>query len=528
MNNAPNSYSRTRKRLMAAVASLAVVGTIGAGMLATGTAPVLAEAVRVEAPQMPSFADVVEHVSPAVVSVKVKAKIQPTADDGSDDQGGFDNLPDNPQLRRFFKEFRGFGDQGQGGQFGMRRFGHRDHGNGEPRPVAQGSGFFISEDGYLVTNNHVVSEGSDFTVVTNDGKELDAKLIGTDPRTDLAVLKVDGGGNKFTYVDFADDSKVRIGDWVVAVGNPFGLGGTVTAGIVSARGRDIGAGPYDDFIQIDASVNRGNSGGPTFNLNGQVIGINTAIYSPNGGSVGVGFAIPSDQAEKVVAKLMKGGDIEYGYLGVQIQPVTPDVASAIGLDHPGGALVSQVTDGSPAAKAGIETGDVITGFGGQEIKDPKDLSRAVADVSPGAKETVNIWRKGKATQISADVGRNAEDQKTASSGNEGRSPSAEQGLRVPSLGLGLTDLTPDIRDQLNLAGNQRGAVVERVNPDKAASAAGIQPGDVIVGVDQTPVKTARQANQAIAEAGKSGRKSVLLLIDRGDAQIFVAVPFAAG
>ncbi|RVC95049.1 PDZ domain-containing protein, partial [Mesorhizobium sp. M2A.F.Ca.ET.029.05.1.1] len=281
-------------------------------------------------------------------------------------------------------------------------------------------------------------------------------------------------------------------------------------------------------IQIDAPINHGNSGGPLVDVNGNVIGINTAIYSPNGGSVGVGFAIPSDQAEKVVAKLMKGGDIEYGYLGVQIQPVTPDVASAIGLDHPGGALVSQVTDGSPAAKAGIETGDVITGFGGQEIKDPKDLSRAVADVSPGAKETVNIWRKGKAMQISADVGRNAEDQKTASSGNEGRGPSAEQGLRVPSLGLGLTDLTPDIRDQLNLAGNQRGAVVERVNPDKAASAAGIQPGDVIVGVDQTPVKTARQANQAIAEAGKSGRKSVLLLIDRGDAQIFVAVPFAAG
>ncbi|TIS49301.1 MAG: serine protease, partial [Mesorhizobium sp.] len=205
MNIAPNSYSRTRKRMMAAVASLALVGTVGAGMLATGTAPVLADAVRVEAPQMPSFADVVEHVSPAVVSVKVKAKIQPTADDGSDDQNGFDNLPDNPQLRRFFKEFRGFGDQG-GQQFGMRPFSHRNHGNGEPRPVAQGSGFFISEDGYLVTNNHVVSEGSDFTVVTNDGKELDAKLIGTDPRTDLAVLKVDGGG-KFTYVDFADDSK---------------------------------------------------------------------------------------------------------------------------------------------------------------------------------------------------------------------------------------------------------------------------------------------------------------------------------
>ncbi|RUV48074.1 trypsin-like serine protease, partial [Mesorhizobium sp. M5C.F.Ca.IN.020.29.1.1] len=249
MNIAPNSNPRTRKRLLAAAASVAIAGAIGFGAVATGTAPVLAEAVRVEAPQVPSFADVVERVSPAVVSVRVKAKIETTADDGSDLPDAFGNLPDDPQLRRFFREFRGFGDQD--GRDGMRRFERRDR---QPRPVAQGSGFFISEDGYLVTNNHVVGDGSSFTVVMHDGKELDAKLVGTDPRTDLAVLKVEGDG-KFTYVDFADDSKVRVGDWVVAVGNPFGLGGTVTAGIVSARGRDIGAGPYDDFIQIDASVN---------------------------------------------------------------------------------------------------------------------------------------------------------------------------------------------------------------------------------------------------------------------------------
>ncbi|WP_292207025.1 trypsin-like peptidase domain-containing protein, partial [Mesorhizobium sp.] len=309
MNIAPNSYSRTRKRLLAAAASIAVAGAIGVGALTSGTSPVLADAVRVEAPQVPSFADVVERVSPAVVSVKVKAKLQPTADDGSDDQGGFDNLPNNPQLRRFFKEFRGFGDQGGQNDEGQRRFGHRDRNNDQPRPVAQGSGFFISEDGYLVTNNHVVEEGTAFTVVTNDGKELDAKLVGTDPRTDLAVLKVDGGG-KFTYVDFADDSKVRVGDWVVAVGNPFGLGGTVTAGIVSARGRDIGAGPYDDFLQIDASVNRGNSGGPTFNLSGQVVGINTAIFSPSGGSVGIAFDIPASTAKQVVGDLMKNGAVQ--------------------------------------------------------------------------------------------------------------------------------------------------------------------------------------------------------------------------
>jgi serine protease Do len=329
-------------------------------------------------------------------------------------------------------------------------------------------------------------------------------------------------------VKWGDSDKLMPGDQVLAIGNPFGIGTTVTAGIVSARGRDLNSGPFDDFIQIDAPINHGNSGGPLVDVAGNVVGINTAIYSPNGGSVGVGFAIPSDQAQKVVAKLMKGGNIQYGYLGVQIQPVTPDVAGAVGLDHPGGALVSEVTEGSPAAKAGIKTGDVITSFAGEPIKDPKDLSRAVADVAPGAKETLDVWRGGKTVQISADVGRNSDDVKTASTEGDNQKPSVDQALRVPSLGLGLTDLTPDIREELNLASNQRGAVVERVNPDKAAANAGLQPGDVIVAVDQSPVRNARQANQAIAEAGKSGRKSVLLLVDRGDAQIFVAVPFAAG
>ncbi|RVC70702.1 DegQ family serine endoprotease [Mesorhizobium sp. M00.F.Ca.ET.038.03.1.1] len=459
-----------------------------------------------------SFAPVIAVTKPAVVTITSIMKAQPQAGDDGSPLGG--NVP----FDQFFQQF--FGDQGMP----MPRTPPQQQGQ---RAEALGSGFIVGADGTIVTNNHVIDGASSIKVTLDDGTELPAKLVGHDAKNDLAVLKIKAD-KPLPTVKWGDSSKLMTGDQVLAIGNPFGIGTTVTAGIVSARGRDLHSGPFDDFIQIDASINHGNSGGPLVDVNGNVIGINTAIYSPNGGSVGVGFAIPSDQAEKVVAKLMKGGDIEYGYLGVQIQPVTPDVASAIGLEHPGGALVSQVTDGSPAAKAGIKTGDVITGFGGQEIKDPKDLSRAVADVSPGVKETLDVWRKGKAMQISADVGRNAEDQKTASSGNEGSSPSAEQGLRVPSLGLGLTDLTPDIRDQLNLAGNQRGAVVERVNPDKAASVAGIQPGDVIVGVDQTPVKTARQANQAIAEAGKSGRKSVLLLIDRGDAQIFVAVPFAAG
>jgi len=456
-----------------------------------------------------SFAPVIAVTKPAVVTITSVMKAQ--AEDGSP-MGG--NVP----FDQFFQQF--FGDQGMP----MPKTPPQQQ---PQRQESLGSGFIVGADGTIVTNNHVVDGASSIKVTLDDGTELPAKLVGHDAKNDLAVLKIKAD-KPLPTVKWGDSDKLMTGDQVLAIGNPFGIGTTVTAGIVSARGRDLHSGPFDDFIQIDAPINHGNSGGPLVDVNGNVIGINTAIYSPNGGSVGVGFAIPSDQAEKVVAKLMKGGDIEYGYLGVQIQPVTPDVASAIGLDHPAGALVSQVTDGSPAAKAGIETGDVITGFGGQEIKDPKDLSRAVADVSPGVKETLDVWRKGKAMQISADVGRNADDQKTGSNGNEGRSPSAEQGLRVPSLGLGLTDLTPDIRDQLNLANNQHGAVVARVNPDKAASAAGLQPGDLIVAVDQTPVKNARQANQAIAEAGKSGKKSVLLLVDRGDAQIFVAVPFAAG
>ncbi|WP_296744438.1 DegQ family serine endoprotease [Mesorhizobium sp.] len=461
-----------------------------------------------------SFAPVVATTKPAVVTVTTVMKAQAQPDAMGGDGSPFDG---NSPFDQYFRQF--FGDQGMPTPKTPPQ-------QQSQRQEALGSGFIVSSDGTIVTNNHVIDGATSIKVTLDDGTELPAKLVGHDAKNDLAVLKVKAD-KPLPTIKWGDSNKLMTGDQVLAIGNPFGIGTTVTAGIVSARGRDLHSGPFDDFIQIDAPINHGNSGGPLVDVNGNVVGINTAIYSPNGGSVGVGFAIPSDQAQIVVAKLEKGGNIEYGYLGVQIQPVTQDVASAIGLDHAGGALVSSVTEGSPAAKAGIEIGDVITSFAGQEIKDPKDLSRAVADVAPGAKENLDIWRKGKTIQVSADVGRNTDDVKTASNGESGK-PSAEQGLRVPSLGLGLTDLTPDIRQELNLAENQHGAVVARVNPDKAASAAGLQPGDLIVAVGQTPVKNARQANQAIAEAGKSGKKSVLLLVDRGDAQIFVAVSFAAG
>ncbi|TIL27637.1 MAG: Do family serine endopeptidase [Mesorhizobium sp.] len=511
MNIAPSSYPRTRKRLMAAAASVAIAGAIGFGAVATVTAPVLAEAVRVEAPQVPSFADVVERVSPAVVSVRVKAKIESTADDGSDLPDGFGNLPDDPQLRRFFREFRGFGDQG--GQDGMRRFGRRDQ-NRQPRPVAQGSGFFISEDGYLVTNNHVVGDGSSFTVVMHDGKELDAKLVGTDPRTDLAVLKVEGDG-KFTYVDFADDSKVRVGDWVVAVGNPFGLGGTVTAGIVSARGRDIGAGPYDDFIQIDASVNRGNSGGPTFNLNGQVVGINTAIFSPSGGSVGIAFDIPASTAKAVVQDLMKDGTVQRGWLGVEIQPVTSEIAESLGLKSDKGALVSSAQNDGPGKKAGISAGDVITQVDGKDVASPKELARLIGAYQPGKPVEVTLWRDGKSGTVKVDLGTLPSSDKQASADQQPSAPPKADTLAD----LGLTVTRSD---------DGKGLVVTDVDPDSDAADRGIQPGDVITSVNSTEVNGTDDVAKAMADAAKSGRKAVLMQITRDDSNRFVALPVAKG
>jgi serine protease Do len=331
--------------------------------------------------QLPSFADMVEKVKPAVVSVRVKAQVA-SAEDG--DQGNLDDLP--PNLRRFF------GEPGRG--------------QARPQPhiqQAQGSGFFISQDGYVVTNNHVVQNAVEVQLVTDDGKTLSAKVIGTDPRTDLALLKVNDSGS-YPFVQLAP-GKPRIGDWVLAVGNPFGLGGTVTAGIVSAQGRDIGSGPYDDFIQIDAAVNRGNSGGPTFNQKGEVVGVNTAIFSPSGGNVGIAFAIPASTVQTVVDALKKDGSVARGFIGVQIQPVTGEVADAIGLKDAHGALVAAAEANGPAAKAGVRRGDTIVAVNGEQVKDARDLSLKIAKFAPGTKTSLTVWRDGKQREISFEVGR---------------------------------------------------------------------------------------------------------------------------
>ncbi|MBX5042641.1 DegQ family serine endoprotease [Rhizobium lentis] len=451
-----------------------------------------------------SFASIVDADKPAVVTITTTVK-------ATDVSAGEQDSPMDEQFRQFFE----------------------DQGIPLPRPAPQqkpsqhamalGSGFVISADGVIVTNNHVIDNALDIKVTLDDGTELPAKLIGTDPKSDVAVLKIDAG-KPLQTIAWGDSDRLKLGDQILAIGNPFGIGTTVTAGIVSARGRDLHSGPYDDFIQIDAPINHGNSGGPLVDREGKVVGINTAIYSPNGGSVGVGFAIPSDEAKAIVAKLQKNGSIDHGYLGVQIQPVTKDVADAVGLDKTGGALVAAVSADTPAAQAGLKPGDIVTSVGGQAVKTPKDLSRLVADLSPGTRESLGVWRDGKAIDLTVTVGANADGRKRAAA----TSPQAQgQASGQPSLGIGLAELTPDLRQQLNLPRSASGAVVASVNPDRSAAAAGIQPGDVIVSVNDRPVRNARDVKAAIAEAGKAGRKSVLLLVERDGNRTFIAVPFSA-
>ncbi|MEM5473414.1 Do family serine endopeptidase [Hoeflea sp. AS60] len=520
--------SNTPRKLSRSFLTTTAIAGIAAAMLATGipakTSGALADAVRVEAPQAPSFADVVQAVSPAVVSVRVQAEVSPVSNDGPfsfDFNGkGFQDLPDDHPMKKFFDQFsRGFGDQdGKNDRRAERdrRGPDGKRGHGRVRPVSQGSGFFISEDGLLVTNNHVVEDGSAFTVIMDDGTELDAKLVGRDSRTDLAVLKVEEA-RKFTYVDFADDSKVRVGDWVVAVGNPFGLGGSVTAGIVSARGRDIGAGPYDDFIQVDAAVNRGNSGGPTFNLNGEVIGINTAIFSPSGGNVGIAFAIPASTARAVIDDLVQSGSVERGWLGVQIQPVTSDIAESLGLASAEGALVNDPQKDAPAAKAGIEAGDVVTAVDGETVKDPRDLAKKIGAMDPGKSVEITVWRNGKSENIKVELGTLPTEMAAASSDTE-QAPSTPQAeATLDSFGLTVVP-----------AETGSGLVITSVEADSLAEERGLRAGDVILAVNNQEVANASDVVSIIDAAAKDGRKAALFQVENENRSRFVALPIDQG
>lgn len=437
-----------------------------------------------------SFADVLAKTRPAVVSIIVK-KADVASSIGS---GKFDpnQLPEG--LRKFFKQF---GMPG-GGQAPQQR---QPRGGGGQKVMGQGSGFFISADGYVVTNNHVISGSDDITVMMTTGRKLKAKLIGTDPKTDLAVLKV--SGHDFPHVAFGDSDKTRVGDWVVAVGNPFGLSGTTTAGIVSARGRDIGSGPYDDFIQIDAPINRGNSGGPSFNGRGQVIGVNTAIYSPSGGSVGIGFAIPSNVAKTVVASLMADGTVHRGWLGVSIQSITQDMSEALGLATTQGALIASVNPGSPAAKAGLRSGDIVTNVDDTAITSPRDLSRVIAGKGPAHSVALKLWRDG-GMVTSTVLLKEQPGPQTASLGQN------ETTANGSKLGLMLKD-TGD------------GVVIGQVAPDSPAAEKGLMAGDRIEQVSGRDVKSANDVKQAVEQAVSKGKSRVVMQIKSRNGSRFVAL-----
>lgn len=495
MNLKNSVMFKTQRRLATAIVSLAIVGAVGLGAVGTGT-PVLADPVRLANPvEAPSFADVVDAVLPAVVSVRVSGEAS-TGEVVSPffDMPGLENLPRDHPLRRFFEPFR----EGTPRDAPQRR---------RIRPMSQGSGFFISGDGYVVTNNHVIEGGSEYTIVLEDSTELNAELVGTDPRTDLAVLKVDAD-RTFTYVAFADDNSVRVGDWVVAVGNPFGLGGTVTAGIVSARGREIGAGPYDDFIQIDAAVNRGNSGGPAFNPAGEVVGVNTAIFSPSGGNVGIAFAIPANLASSVVQDLIEKGTVERGWLGVQIQQVTKPIAESLGLKEESGALIVDANAGEPAAEAGIRAGDVIIAVDGASIRSPRDLARTIATKQPGQVVDITVWRGGKSEELQVTIGQMPDtEQAVASRPDEGNSATvADFGLKV----------TP--------AEDSNGLVVTDVEPGSVADDNGILPGDIIRSVNSQPVSSTADLSAAVEAAANAGRGAVLVQLERDNSNRFVALP----
>ncbi|MEP1667121.1 MAG: Do family serine endopeptidase [Rhizobiaceae bacterium] len=503
------SKTTPKTKLLGGVAAVGLASAFLMGGVVNPITPVLAEAVRVEAPQAPSFADVVEAVTPAVVSVRVKAKVQPASNDGGFNfRGfGFDQLPQDHPFRRFFEGPRGERE------FGQRRNRRGEKRRGGPRRFGSslGSGFFVSDDGYIVTNHHVVKGGSDFTVVLTNGDEIDAKLVGTDAKTDLAVLKVEAD-RKFTYVQFSQKQS-RVGEWVVAVGNPFGLGGTVTAGIVSARGRDIGSGPYDDFIQIDAAVNKGNSGGPAFNLNGEVIGVNTAIFSPSGGNVGIAFAISAKTSEEVVKDLIESGSVTRGWLGVQIQPVSKDIAESVGLEKAAGAIVAETQSDSPAAKSGIVSGDIILQVNSKDIKGPKELARVIAGLEPEESIKVTLFRDGERQTIDVKLGSLPKPDKVAQV--PVAKPDGQAGVELDELGLSIAESGSNI-------------VVSQVDPNSTAAEKGLKPGDVIVSVNGRDTKSLNDVGRAVARAMEDERKAILFQIQTGERSRFVALPISQG
>ena len=444
-----------------------------------------------------SFADQVEKLSPAVVNISTTTIVN---------DGQAMDMPQFPPGSPFEEFFKNFGDN-----------------NRQRKAQSLGSGFIIDDDGIVVTNYHVIENAEEIRVVLSDETSFKAEVLGQDQKTDIAVLKIDPGDTKLTAVSFGNSDELRVGDWVLAIGNPFGLGGTVTAGIVSARGRDIGNGPYDDFIQTDASINRGNSGGPLFNTDGDVIGINTAIYSQSGGSVGIGFAISSNLAERVAEQLIEFGQTRRGWLGVYIQEVTPDIAESLGLADAIGALISSVNEAGPAAKGGIQPGDVIVKFDGKLIEKMRDLPRIVAETDIGAKVKVELFRQGKRETVTVTLGE-LEKAELAGVINNGSGQSDE--FSFGSLGFSVANLNAALAEELGLDGDARGVVVREVVPGSPAADKGLTAGDILRRYGQRPIDDAASLAEDIKQAEEASRSGVLLLIEREGRERFIQISFA--
>ncbi|QQP90391.1 DegQ family serine endoprotease [Skermanella sp. TT6] len=461
---------------------------------------------RANAPE--SFADLAQKLLPAVVNISTTQNIPERRGAGPRPGPEMPQFPPGSPFEEFFRDF--FDRQG------------REQNAPPRRATSLGSGFVIDAEGLVVTNNHVIQDADEINVILQDDTNLKAELVGRDPKTDLALLRVKTD-RKLTAVTFGDSDAMRVGDWVLAIGNPFGLGGSVTAGIISARARDINAGPYDDFLQTDASINRGNSGGPMFNMRGEVIGINTAIFSPSGGSVGIGFAIPSTLARSVVAQLKDFGRTRRGWLGVRIQGVTPEIAESLGLRSATGALVASVTPNGPAAEAGIQAGDVILTFDGKEVNEMRRLPRVVAETGVEEQVPVKLWRRGQEQTVRVKVGEleAAEESGILAAVPDEPAPTAPES--VEALGLKLTGITPELRQQFDINEQLRGVLVTEVAGNSSAAEKDLRPGDVIVEVGQEEVSTPQDVAAKVKAAKDANRKTVLLLIDRRGDLRFVAL-----
>ncbi len=462
------------------------------------------------------IADVAEKVIDAVVNISTSQTVEAKGGDG---RGAIPQLPPGSPFEEFFDDFFKNRRGGPGGPGGNSKGGDL-----QPRKTnSLGSGFIVDTAGIVVTNNHVIADADEINVIMNDGTKIKADLVGVDKKTDLAVLKFKPV-KPLVAVKFGDSDKLRLGEWVIAIGNPFSLGGTVTAGIVSARNRDISSGPYDNYIQTDAAINRGNSGGPLFNLDGEVIGVNTLIISPSGGSIGIGFAVPSKTVAGVVDQLRQFGELRRGWLGVRIQQVTDEIAESLSIKPARGALIAGVEDKGPAKPAGIEPGDVVVKFDGKEVKEPKDLSRVVADTAVGKEVDVVVIRKGKEETLKVTLGRLEDGEKAVQAAAKTKEEPVEKPVTQKALGLDLATLSKDLRTRYKIKDSVKGVIITSVDGTSDAADKRLSAGEVIVEVAQEAVSNAADVKKRVDQLKKDGKKSILLLVSNADGELrFVAL-----